>query len=136
MPKSGVGLTDKNKLMINEDNIGTGGADSRNRRTADRLLCSDLITVRWSGGRGIQRREAAVIEDYSPVGASLSIETKIEPGTAITLQTDWETFGAVVRHCQWRDQAYLLGIEFDEPRLEEDSFVPDHLLDPNELINT
>lgn len=119
--------------MMNEDNIGRGAAAARDRRTADRLLCSDLITVGWSAGRGIRRREAAVIEDYSPVGASLSIEVKIDPGTAITLQTEWETFGAVVRHCQWRDHGYLLGIEFDQPRMEEDSFVPDHLLDPNEL---
>jgi hypothetical protein len=133
--KVAPGLTDKKKLMMNEDDTGTGAAAVRNRRSANRLLCSDLITVRWAAGRGIVRQEAAVIEDYSPVGASLSIEIKIEQGTAITLQTEWESFGALVVHCQWRDHGYLLGIEFDQPRLDDDSFVPDHLLDPNELSN-
>jgi len=103
------------------------------RRMVRRLLCSDLITVHWQTQRGVARRETVVIEDYSPAGASLSAEAKIEPGTAITLRTHLESFGALVRRCERRDDGYLLGVEFDQPRLEENSFLPDHLFDPNEL---
>lgn len=107
--------------------------DIRDRRVAHRLLCSDLVTIRWGNGRGIGRQEAAVIEDYSPIGASISIEVRIDPGTVVVLRTEQEAIGAVVKRCEWRDKGYLLGIEFDHPRLDEDSFLPDHLLDPNEL---
>ena len=103
------------------------------RRKSHRLLCSDLITVSWEGGRGYRFREAAVLEDYSPTGASLYMPVKIEPGTEIAIRTSWESFGAQVRRCEWRDDGYLLGIEFDIPRHEKSPFVPDHLVDPKDL---
>jgi hypothetical protein len=103
------------------------------RRRAHRLLCADLITVHWGTGRGTARREAAVIEDYSPTGASLSIEAKIDAGAAVTIITAGESFRASVRRCDRREHGYLLGIEFDKPRGEQDAFIPDHLLDPCEL---
>jgi PilZ domain-containing protein len=112
--------------MIGED-------ESRNRRKCYRVLCSDLITVRWGSGRGFARSETAVLEDYSAAGASLFIPVRIEPGTAITLRSVEESFRAMVRRCEWRDNGYLLGIEFDEPRPEGDSFTPEHRLDPEEL---
>lgn len=111
--------------MRNADDLRTVGEATRDRRMVHRHLCSDLITVRW----GMGRREAAVIEDYSSVGASLSMEVKIEKGTAITLATEWESFRAVVRHCEWRDRGYQVGVQFDQPRPEEE-FMPAHSLDP------
>lgn len=119
--------------MTNENGGGSGSPEKENRRRSHRLLCSDLISVRWEGQRGRTCREAAVLEDYSPTGASLSIETRIDPGIAVTIVTAWESFGAIVRRCEWRDRGYFLGIEFDEPRSHETAFVPDHLLDPGEF---
>ncbi len=103
------------------------------RRKSHRLLCSDLISVHWNNGRGFALQEEAVIEDYSSTDASLFMAVKIEPGVAIKIRTDWESFGALVQRCAWRDNGYLLGIEFDEPRPESASFTPDHLVDPEEL---
>ena len=123
-------LTDKREVMIVENDINTSAAD---RRKYCRLLCSDLITVHWGSGRGFARRETAVLEDYSAVGASLFIAVKIDTGAAITIRTPEESFGALVRRCEWRDNGYLLGIEFDRPRPEGDPFTPDHLVDPEEL---
>ena len=119
--------------MTNKKEVPMAVPAIHDRRVAPRLLCSDLITVHWGNGRGIGRQEAAVIEDYSPTGASISIEVRIEPGTPVVLRAEQESFGAVVKRCERRDKGYLLGIEFDHPRLNEDSFVPDHLFDPNEL---
>jgi|ERR1035438_2010892 hypothetical protein len=119
--------------MIKADNTYAAHRDPENRRKSHRLLCSDLITVHWGSGRGFGRKEAAVLEDYSPTGASLYIDVKIEPGTAVTIRTDWESFGAQVHRCVWRDNGYLLGVEFDQPRMEETCFVPDHLVDPNDI---
>ena len=83
-------LTDKREVMIVETDIYTSNAD---RRKYGRLLCSDLITVHWGSGRGFARRETAVLEDYSAVGASLFIAVKIDSGAAITLRTPEESFG-------------------------------------------
>jgi hypothetical protein len=113
----------------------THSADANPRRARGyrRLLCSDLITVQWRNERGNLREEAAVLEDYSATGAGMYIATRIEPGVAITICTDWESFVGWVRRCVWRDNGYLLGIEFDEPRPEEALFTPDHMLDPEDL---
>jgi len=109
------------------------GNDLNNRRDRRRLLCSDLITVRWSSGRGFAQEEVAVLEDYSHTGAGLFLSRKIDAGVSIRLRTDWESFGAWVRHCEWRENGYILGVEFDEPRPEDGAFVPDHLVDPAEI---
>jgi hypothetical protein len=106
--------------------------DSEDRRSNRRLLCSDLITLHWKTERGASRQEIAVLEDYSAHGAGLYISVKIESGMDITVRTAWESFGARVRRCIWRDDGYLLGIEFNEPRPDE-AFEPDHLVDPAEL---
>lgn len=119
--------------MINKNHAEPALDEPDNRRGTHRLLCADLITVHWGTGRGTSRREAAVIEDYSPTGASLFIEVKIEPGIDVTLVTPQETLGAVVRRCERREQGYLLGLEFDKPRNKEGAFIPDHLLDLREL---
>jgi hypothetical protein len=108
-------------------------ADPEDRRSHRRLLCSDLITLHWKTDRGMPRQEIAVLEDYSANGAGLYIQSKIELGTEITVRTAWDLFGARVRRCIWRDDGYLLGVEFDKPRPEPSGFEPDHLLDPDDL---
>jgi len=119
--------------MMNKNHAEPALDDAGNRRGSHRLLCADLITVHWGTGRGTGRREAAVIEDYSPIGASLFIEVKIEPGIEVTIVTPQESLRAVIRRCERREQGYLLGVEFDKPRNKEGAFIPDHLLDPRDL---
>jgi hypothetical protein len=108
-------------------------SDEQQQRRGQRLLCSDLVKICWSAGRGYAREEMAVLEDYSRVGAGLFLTSRIEPGVSIRLRTDWEAFGATVRHCAWRENGYSLGIEFDEPRPDDGIYVPDHLLDLADL---
>ena len=119
--------------MIKAANSNTTGTKPGEGRKYRRLLCSDLITLHWSTGRGFACQEVAVLEDYSASGAGLYMTTKIEPGEPVTIRTPWEAFGGLVKRCHWRDDAWLLGIEFDQPRSEEALFTPDHLLDPDEL---
>ena len=119
-------LADKQGVMISSSATTEG-------RKYRRLLCSDLITVHWASGRGFAREEVAVLEDYSANGAGLYITTRIEPGEAVTIRTAGEAFGGQVKRCTWRDDAWLLGIEFDETRSGEALFQPDHLVDPEEL---
>lgn len=109
------------------------GFENAEQRTDRRLLCSDLVTVRWIGAREFQREEVAVLEDYSKIGAGLFMPVRIDPGTTISVRTGWESIAAIVRHCSWRDDGYLLGIEFEQARDGEEVYVPEHLLDPADL---
>src|SRR5580704_13883136 len=102
---------------------------AQSRRGARRLLCADLINLSWDSGRGFARKSVALIEDYSVTGASLVLGTPIDPGISVRLSSPAESFGAVVRYCAARENEYLIGIEFDNPRSESVPFVPDNLLD-------
>ena len=53
--------------------------ENEEHRTDRRLLCSDLVTVRWTGARGFTREEVAVLEDFSRIGAGLFMAAKINP---------------------------------------------------------
>ena len=109
------------------------GFENEEQRTDRRLLCSDLVTVRWTGVRGFAREEVAVLEDYSKIGAGLFMPVKIDPGMSITLRTEWESIAATVRHCSWRENGYVLGVEFDRPRAGDEVYMPEHLLDLSDL---
>lgn len=119
-------LADKHHEMDDRSN-------DQNQRADRRLLCSDLVTVRWTGARGFIREEVAVLEDYSTIGAGLFMAVRIDPGVVVSLRTQWESIEATVRHCSWRDNGYLLGIEFDRPREGDGLYVPEHLLDLADL---
>ena len=119
--------------MIKFNDFHRPQADPDIRRSHRRLLCSDLITLHWKTDRGVPLQEVAVLEDYSANGAGLYVTSKIEPGAEITIRTAWESFGASVRRCIWRDDSYWLGVEFHVPRPEGGTFEPDHLLIPHDL---
>ncbi|HXJ38524.1 MAG TPA: PilZ domain-containing protein [Bryobacteraceae bacterium] len=103
-------------------------ADELNRRVSTRHLCSDLISVRWSSGRGFSREAIAVMEDFSVTGAGLFMENKIGVGEAVRLRNEQVSLAAWVRRCEWRDNGYLIAVEFDEPLPDNCFFVPKHVL--------
>lgn len=124
--------------MTGHNDSSGNGRESGDFRTGDnrthrRLLCSDLVTVCWTGVRGFPREEVAVLEDYSSIGAGLFLTVKIDPGVPVRLRTEWESFSGMVKHCAWRENGYLLGIEFDQPRSDSEAYTPDHLLDLADL---
>lgn len=124
-------------MPAEHDSGATGGqgagCTTPNQRSHRRLLCSDLVSVCWIGARGFPREEIAVLEDYSRIGAGLFLTVRIDPGVSINLRTEWETFGATVVHCSWRENGYLLGVAFNQPRTDTEIYVPEHLLDLADL---
>jgi hypothetical protein len=104
-----------------------------NRRTEQRLLCSDLVKVRWIDRHGARREEIVVLEGYSASGANLFMGVPIGEGTPVTLWGGGEELRATVRHCTPGPNGYLAGVHFGErPR----SYVPEHLLDLSRLIHS
>jgi hypothetical protein len=95
-----------------------------------RLLCSDLIKIRWMDCHGARREEIAVLEGYSISRASLFMGVSIGESTPVTLCGGDEEFRATVRHCVPAPNGYLAWMDFwEQPK----SYLPEHLLDPSRL---
>jgi hypothetical protein len=106
------------------------------RRTDPRLLCAELVEVVWNDKSGRQRRRVANLEDISLTGICLQMESLVPEGTLLSMHYgDGELVGTV-RYCAFRDNAYFLGIRFEEGcRWSTRHFRPQHLLDPHELVD-
>lgn len=96
------------------------------QRSEKRLLCSDLVRIRWVDGRGGRREEIVVLEGYSASGASMLVGLPISEGTPVTLCGQEEEFRATVRHCGQAQNGYLVGLSFGN---QSRKYVPEHLLD-------
>lgn len=103
------------------------------RRGTSRLLCSDLVQLVWLDPNGAQRREIVILENLSLAGVGLFMGVAVPEGTAVQLVTnDLELTGSI-KHCLFRENGYVVGMELDqdskwaqEPGRE---FLPEHLLD-------
>ncbi len=106
------------------------------RRTDNRLLCADLVEVIWVDPMGQERRKIGNLEDISLCGLCIQLEMPVRIGSRIRmLYRDGELSGTV-RYSSYRDQACFIGVELDEEsRWSVKQFVPEHLLDPRELVD-
>lgn len=106
------------------------------RRTDPRLLCAELVEVSWKDASGRQRRRVANLEDISLTGICLQLESRLPKGALLSMHYgDGELVGTV-RYCVFRDNAYFVGIRFEEGcRWSTRHFRPQHLLDPRELVD-
>jgi hypothetical protein len=105
------------------------------RRTDPRLLCAELVQVSWKDASGRKRRRIANLEDISLTGICLQMESRLPEGALLSMQYgDGELVGTV-RYCTFRDNAYFVGIRFEDGcRWSTNHFRPQHLLDPRELV--
>jgi hypothetical protein len=108
----------------------------KERRTDPRLLCAELVQVVWKDQSGHQCRRVANLEDISLTGICLQLESRVPEGTLLSMQYGDGQLVGTVRYCVFRDQAYFLGIRFEEGcRWSTRHFRPEHLLDPRELVD-
>ena len=102
------------------------------RRAERRLLCSDLMQVRWTAPSGGRRCEMAVLEDFSGVGASLFLGVPVPPMTGVSLEAQARMLQGVVRYCSPQPNGYVVSVEFDRDIRRED-YIPEHTLDIDRL---
>jgi hypothetical protein len=97
------------------------------RRTENRLWCSELIRVR------VGRREiGANLEDISPSGACVQTEEPLKQGARVSLLLGQRRWAGRVRYTLHNDIGYFAGIEFDgDPKWSPEAFRPGHMLDPS-----
>ncbi len=106
------------------------------RRTDARLLCADLIELIWCDDSGRERRRIGNLEDISLCGMCIQVEVPIHVGTGVRMTSLDRKLAGIVRYAVYRDGAYFLGIEFEEhSRWSIRDFVPQHLLDPREIVD-
>jgi hypothetical protein len=105
------------------------------RRSEHRLLCADLVEVEWKDKNGRKRRQLANLEDISPSGACLQLDTAVPLHTKIQIAAPGGDMEGVVRYCVYREIGYFLGVQFEGTRWSKKDFTPQHLFDPRRLIS-
>ena len=104
------------------------------RRIETRLLCADLVDVRWRDKSGRTQRVTASLEDISATGAGVQLERPLTLGTRVAVSHPNGALTGSVRYCLFNKLGYFVGLEFD-PGCGWDpaDYRPRHLLDPRVL---
>jgi hypothetical protein len=106
------------------------------RRVEPRMLCADLVDVRWKDQTGRTRRGVANLEDISLSGACLQVDRPVPLETIFQISYPSGELVGKVKYCVFREIGYFLGIEFDPgSRWSQRHYRPQHLLDPRRLVN-
>jgi PilZ domain len=99
------------------------------RRTENRLWCSDLIKVR-AGRREID----ANLEDISPSGACVQTEDPLKVGAKVSLLWGRRRWPGRVRYSLQNEIGYFAGVEFEDGRKwSPDIIKPQHMIDPAKI---
>lgn len=106
----------------------------QNRRVETRMLCADLVDVRWKDKAGRTRRTVANLEDISLSGACVQVDVPIPLQTMLQISYPKGELQGRVCYCVYREIGYFLGIEFEPGfRWSVRQFKPQHLLDPRRI---
>jgi len=98
-------------------------------------MCADMIEVRWRDKTGKSRSATALLEDISPSGACLQLETAVPAGVEINWDCPNQEFVGRVRYCSYREIGYFAGVEFDPgAKWSKRAYLPRHLLDLKRLL--
>jgi hypothetical protein len=109
----------------------------RDRRTEVRMLCADMVEVSWMDGAGRDNTVTGLLEDISPSGACLQLETPLALGAPIRWHSSGHKFTGSVRYCVYREIGYFVGVEFvPESKWSKSTYKPQHLLDLRKLLGS
>lgn len=104
------------------------------RRSEVRMMCADMLEMRWRDPAGRHRRTMALLEDISPSGACVQLEAPLPPGAAVQWTAQDMEYRGFVRYCNYREIGYFAGIEFSpSTRWSKTAYQPQHLFDPRRL---
>jgi len=107
------------------------------RRSEIRMLCADVVEACWTDEKGETQRSSALLEDISPSGACLQLETAVPLGVTLRCEARKQEFVGEVRYCVYREIGYFVGVEFDpRSKWSKKAYKPQHLLDLERLVAT
>ena len=98
-------------------------------------MCADMVEVRWNEDSGETRACTGLLEDISPSGACLQLDTPLPLGKTVEIQYRKGRIQGSVCYCFFRDIGYWIGVQFSaRKKWSRKEFRPKHLLDPRKLI--
>ncbi len=104
------------------------------KRKERRLLCADLVNVRWTDADGVAHEEVANLEDISGHGLCLQLEQPVQPGVRVAVAAGETVMQGEVRYCREELFGWFCGVQLDEgAEWPKDRYQPKHLLDPDAL---
>ena len=107
------------------------------RRSEVRMMCADMVEVCWKDHAGKKRQSTGLLEDISPSGACLQLETAVPVGIPIRWQSPKHQFSGRVQYCVYREIGYFVGVLFDASvRWSKAAYRPRHLLDLKRLVTS
>lgn len=105
------------------------------RRAEARMLCADLVDVRWKDKAGRARKAVANLEDISLSGVCLQLDSPIPIDTTLRISHPKAEFQGNVRYCLFREIGYFLGVQFAPGcKWSRRRYRPQHLLDLRTLV--
>lgn len=105
------------------------------RRAEVRMLCADLVDVRWKDQEGRARQTVANLEDISPSGVCLQMDRPVPMDTVVQISHPKAEFEGRVRYCLYHEIGYFLGVQFEPGcKWSKRQYRPQHLLDLRRLV--
>ena len=99
------------------------------------MLCADMLETTWKDSSGATGKATALLEDISPSGACLQLETAVPLASEIHWSSSKQQFKGRVRYCVYREIGYFVGVEFDSAvRWSSKRYKPRHLLNLSALM--
>lgn len=104
-------------------------------RSESRMLCADLVDIRWKDKTGRGRKTTAILEDISTSGACVQIEGPIPENTIVRICLPKGQLQGTVRYCVYREIGYFVGLQFAaDTKWSRKEFQPEHMLDMPRLL--
>lgn len=105
------------------------------KRFEPRMLCADLVEIRWRDKAGKEQKAIANLEDISVSGACLQLDSAVPLQATIQIGYPKGKLLGRVRYCVYRDIGYFLGVEFDPgQKWTRLAFKPQYMFDPRRLV--
>ncbi|HEV3329411.1 MAG TPA: PilZ domain-containing protein [Bryobacteraceae bacterium] len=100
------------------------------RRSEERFMCADLVKIQVGRGRKRTHETVANLEDISPSGACLQLETAVQEGADVQILCARCKLRGKIKYCRLIESGYCVGVEFNKPKSWTlRRFKPRHFLD-------
>jgi hypothetical protein len=92
-------------------------------------MCSELVEIAFQDQTGRWICENGVVEDVGSNGIGVSLNLPVSVGRTVTVSNPRFHSQATVKHCQFEEYGYLLGLEFTGGfEWNRADWEPEHLL--------
>ncbi len=99
-------------------------------------MCADMVGVQWIDDGGEARTCTALLEDISPSGACLQLDSPLPLGTMLGIEYHKGCLAGSVSYCYFFEIGYWIGVQFGpKTKWSPKRYRPRHLLDLKKLLS-